>query len=278
MPPKKQNKEILHITTTGDRMKALICLVKRYSDSMADSGWTFHKKGIQIHSVDAGFVCMLEVTVGKDFFESYKSTKEFELGLEVNDLEKLREICALAGEQELTIRITENMDKFLLKYGNVNRNMDIPRNEITKAKGDSLTNVYNNSKVIGKIKMEEMRLFLRASATWDGDSERISTVEKKGKSFEMSTQIEEKLDEVVLDLNKAMDNKFKDKTLKILLLSKNLNTALKQMTPLTSSIVMRGNTDFPMMIMAKDRDPEDRLDFKEEINWWFMLAPRIESD
>jgi len=50
------------------------------------------------------------------------------------------------------------------------------------------------------------------------------------------------------------------------------------MKPLTEELVLRGNTDYPMMIMAKNADPKDRLDFKEDINWWFMIAPRIESE
>jgi len=207
MPPKKQSKDVLNIVTTGEKLGNLIKLVKRYSDAMGDSSWRFYKKGIQIHSIDAAFVCMLEVAVGKGYFTKYTAAKEFKIAIGEYDLETLREICALAGDEELTLRIPDNMNNFLMKYGNVNRKMKVPTEEAQEAKGDTITNVYKGTKIIGNINMEELRLFLKASATWKGDSERICIVEKKGSAFEMKTVIDDKMDEVILDLNKSLKNK-----------------------------------------------------------------------
>lgn len=280
MPPKKQKtSNLLEMVATGERYGALIDLVKKYSRTMNRSEWFFSKKGLRIMSVDKTSASMICAAVGKDFFESYAVDKEFVIIMDDQELEKLKGTCRDAGIQELSIRIGDPISNFKMKYGNINKTMKVPVDESEpKIKIETVKKVYKGSKPIGETNIEEMKLFIQASATWKGESNRVSKITKNKSRFEITTEIVPKHDYVILDLNKALENKTKEKTLNMLFVSESINNGIKQMMKLTDRIALRGNTDYPLIIMAKDQDPADLDDFSEKINWWFMIAPLIESE
>lgn len=276
--PKSKSENVLEISIEGLKLKSLINLVKRYASDMESSTWNFQKGGIHISSVNKEKVSMIIVSVGKGFFESYKAPETTILGLDVVSLENLKTICRDAGNEVLSIRMGQDRAKFLFKYGNINRKMNNPDDEKPSIKKETIKNIYDGSKVIGDCKLEDLQLFIQASATWKGDAERVTRFTKNKKTFEVSTDLEEKIDCVTLDLNETLSKKTKEDALNILVMSQSLNNAVKQMKPLTENITLRGKTDYPLLIMAIDRDPDESLEFKDDLNWWYLLAPRIESE
>ncbi len=279
---KKSEKEpennILEIEITGDRMHRLLALIKNYSDAMGKSDWDFYKNGIGMYAIDQGYVSMIQVAAGKEYFEKFKVKKEFFMGMTEEIISKLMGICRDAKEKQMWLRIPENMDQLKIKYGNVNRKIGLSFTERAFTKPKTTTKIYKNSKTIGTLKLEELQMFMRASATWTGDADRHLTITKNKKRFEIVTAIKEKQDEVILNLDKIMKKKFKDDKLNIILICKNINIVIKQMDRLTDEITLRGNTDYPIIIMNHDQNPEKFKDFKHELNFWYMIAPRIESD
>lgn len=271
-------KNILEIEITGNQMHRLLALIKTYSDAMEDSDWDFYKNGINMYSMDLEYVSAIQVAVGKEYFEKFKVKKEFFMGLNKDTISKIMGICRDAKENQMWLRIPDDMEQLKIKYGNVNRKIGLSFTERTYAKPEEITKIYKNSKTIGTLKVEELRMFLKASATWTGDADRAMTITKNKKNFEIVTAIEDKLDDVILNLDKITKKKFKDDKLKLILICKNINTVIKQMDRLTDEVTLRGESDYPMIIMNHDQNPEKFKDFKHKLNFWYMIAPRIKSD
>lgn len=271
-------KNPIEIELPAERLKDIIHLVRSYSDKMEVSSWDFTSDGLLIYSGDKDAVSLLVVAVGPEWFKKYKVPELVELELDKDELDNIHKICREAEDTMIQMHMTESKGGFTFKYNNITKKTRIANNEDRTHKNYApAKNVYPKSAMIGQLEISELKLFLRASATWKGEAERITKIVKNANgNLEMVTEIREGIDEVVFDLT-GMDKKYRGETLEMLLQSSKLNATIKNVAPMTDKITLRGNTDFPLIMMAEDQDPNE-IDFEEDFNFWYLLAPRIESE
>ncbi|RLI55236.1 MAG: hypothetical protein DRP09_10500 [Candidatus Thorarchaeota archaeon] len=281
-----KTKKPIEFEIEARKMNDLISLVKNFSDMTGATSWDFLKDGLIIHAGDSDYVSLLLVSMNKNQFESYKISEDrIELQITIEELEEIKTICKAAkdskSDTETLIKFTlsEQRDKFTTRYNNITRRPKLSSDHSTRENTNykTATKVYPKSETIGELEIVDLKLFMRASATWSGESDRVTRITKLENSMEMKTEIEHGRDEVVLDLSK-IEKKFKGKKLSMMLQSKKLNMLIKNATRFTEKITLRGATDFPLIIMAKDRDPAKADKFQEDFNFWYLLAPRIESE
>jgi len=266
-----------------EKMKQLIHLMRSYSEKMETTSWDFHPEGLLIYSGDSDAVSLIVISAGPEFFKDYKVQEPVELQIDADVLDDIGALLSAAGNTMISVHMTNKLTWFTFKYDNITRKIKIPpwdeEEGRTHQNYDAALSVYPKGKNIGYLKIEELKMFLKASATWKGESDRITMITKRksdGK-LQMITELNPGLDEVVFDLTE-MKRKYKEETLEVLLQSSRLNSAIKNITPFTKDIILRGGTDFPLMLMSTDQNPETALDFKEDFNFWYLIAPRIEGD
>ncbi|MHA2022644.1 MAG: hypothetical protein ACTSWQ_03175 [Candidatus Thorarchaeota archaeon] len=267
----------------AEKMKHLVHLMRSYSVNMETTSWDFHQKGLLIYSGDSDAVSLLVISAGPEFFKDYEVQEPVELQIDADVLDDIGTLLSAAGNTMISIYMTSKLTWFTFKYDNITRKIKIPpwdeEEGRTHQNYDAALNVYPNGKNIGSLKIEELKMFLKASATWKGESDRITMITKRksdGK-LQMITELKPDLDEVVFDLTE-MKKKYKEDTLEILLQSSRLNSAIKNIAPFTKDIILRGGTNFPLMLMSTDQNPNTAEDFKEDFNFWYLIAPRIESE
>lgn len=80
------------------------------------------KEGLSLRAVDPARVAMIDLTLGKGAFSSYKA-EDCELGI---DLDKLRDLMKLASaEDEITFEVDEEGSRLVVRIGNLVRRMHV---------------------------------------------------------------------------------------------------------------------------------------------------------
>lgn len=186
---------------------------------------------------------------------------------------------------DITIEFDLKHNQINMHLGQLERSTRLPNQENIPQHNniDTCTKMYNQLEKIGtleKEEFEELLNYMRASYSFDsagyGGAARVVKIIKDDKRFEMETEIETG-DEVIIDLNRALKKKTKE-NMKVMVDSQNLYMAMNRVSKLVDGITLYGNTDMPLLICGTGESPEDAGKFKEGIDFWYLLAPRIEND
>ncbi len=165
---------MLKASAKADILKQIVDVVSTLVD---EAKFNVDADGISLKAVDPAHVAMIELTLGKDAFESYEG-EETELGI---DIEKLKEILKLAHSGDV-IKIEHNEDKnqLVMKIGDVTRRMSL-----VDTAGMSDPKVPNiELPTAMKLKAEELNYGIKAS---ESVSDHIALVADES-SFEMSSE------------------------------------------------------------------------------------------
>lgn len=197
--------------------------------------------------------------------------------------------ATLIDAPELEDNITLNFDtnKLNMNVGPLEKSIttftdQLPTGDIT-GRMNSLTRMYDNLDKIGEMNEEqftELLNYMRATYSFENkerrDNDRVIKIIKNEERFEIESEIETG-DDVIMNLGKILTKKTEE-SLNILLMSKTLYKGLNCISKLSTSIVLTGKTDNPVIVSATGESPEDAGKFKEPINFWYVIAPRIESE
>ena len=143
--------------------------------------------------------------------------------------------------------------------------------------------VHKDMTVIGELneeQLEELLNYMRAAYSFESSSQKYGDrpirIAKDDKRFEIEAEIE-KGDSIILDLNKVL-MKIPKESLKLMFNSTKLYKALNRVSKITDRAVLVGKSDHPLLVSGTGKDPEDASKFKEDIDYWYLLAPKIEAD
>lgn len=189
-------------------------------------------------------------------------------------------------KNEDNITLSFETDQLHMNIGPLKKTVTIvmdqlPEGDIT-GRMESLAKMYNNMTKIGELnekQFQELLNYMKATYSFESDDkmrDRVIKIIKNEEKFEVESEIEIG-DDITMNLGKIITKKTKD-DLKIWLLSKTLYKGLNCISKLSTSIVLTGKTDNPAIVSADGSSPEDAGKFKEPINFWYVIAPRIESD
>ncbi len=215
------------------------------------------KEGISVRAVDPAHVAMVDLSLDRGAFESYKSDDQ-ELGL---DLDKVKEVLRLAKMGDvIDLRYDEDKNKLVLIVGNITRRM-----ALVDTAGMSDPKVPNlNLPAKLTIRVEELRQGIRAS---ENVSDHIAlTVSPDG----FTMQGEGDTDSVDLKLGKDLLDELDSKE------------QVRSMFPLDYfANMIKAITSAPSVTMYLGNDYPVKLEFaigggKGKVK--YLLAPRIESD
>jgi len=215
------------------------------------------KEGISVRAVDPAHVAMVDLSLDRAAFESYKSDDQ-ELGL---DLDKVKEVLRLAKMGDvIDLRYDEDKNKLVLIVGNITRRM-----ALVDTAGMSDPKVPNlNLPAKLTIRVEELRQGIRAS---ENVSDHIAlTVSPEG----FTMQGEGDTDSVDLKLGKDFLDELDSKE------------QVRSMFPLDYfANMIKAITSAPSVTMYLGNDYPVKLEFaigggKGKVK--YLLAPRIESD
>ena len=147
---------------------------------------------------------------------------------------------------------------------------------------DTLAKMHNSLEKIGNMnekQFKELLSYMNASYSFESKEHhetRTIRITKDKERFEIESEIE-KGDEVIMDLNGAITKKTEE-DLSIMLLSKTWYRGLNNVSKLNPNIILMGKTDHPIIVSTTGNSPADIGKFKNKVDFWFALAPRIEYD
>lgn len=103
----------------SDTLKGLVNIISTLVDEVK---FSINGDGMMLKAVDAAHVAMIELTVGKGAFESFKA-EDTELGL---DLDKVKSVLKLASSGDvIKMEQDEAHGRLVFKIGNITRRMNL---------------------------------------------------------------------------------------------------------------------------------------------------------
>lgn len=214
-------------------------------------------EGVSLKAVDPAHVAMVELSLGKGAFESYKA-EDLEMGV---DLDKLKDILKLAGSGDsIELEYHEETHRLIFRMGHLTRRMALID---TANMGDpKVPNLNLPSKVT--IMAGELQQGIKAS---EAVSDHIA-LSADGKIFELiadgdTDQVHLKLegDELI-----SIEAPEKARSLFSLDYFSNMNKVVKG----SDAITLNLGTDYPVKLEFDIADGAGHITY--------LLAPRIESE
>ena len=239
------------------------------------------KSGMIISAVNKTCTTMVMVAVSKRAFKEYKCGKVMEKTLIEGDLGKILDALP-AGDKKVTIIIDPEDRKLKLNYDKIKRKIDIfhDTNAIEKAKGSqrTLKNVFGSTTMLGKLEGDTLTEFMNymKAASSMGYGEKHTAIERTKKEFNADTELDDN-DNLILNIEKIMENAT-DEEFWVLLQSDELAQGMAKISKLTDNIQVNGGQDYPFLLTCHGTDPNDAGKFKEDVEVWWLLAPRIEAE
>mmetsp|Transcript_14783 Transcript_14783/g.32861 ORF Transcript_14783/g.32861 Transcript_14783/m.32861 type:complete len:271 (-) Transcript_14783:187-999(-) len=73
------------------------------------------ESGFKMQVMDSAHVALVSLEISKEAFESFKATKEFSLGLDLNYLSRIFRLCG--NDDQLSLRVEEGQESIFLSFG-----------------------------------------------------------------------------------------------------------------------------------------------------------------
>jgi proliferating cell nuclear antigen len=103
----------------SDTLKGLVNVISTLVD---EAKFSISGEGINLKAVDPAHVAMIDLTIGREAFESF-SADSAEMGV---DLDKLKEVLKLAGSGDvISMEQDDSQSRLILKVGNITRRMNL---------------------------------------------------------------------------------------------------------------------------------------------------------
>lgn len=235
------------------------------------------RQGISLHAISSGEHCMVRVNIGKEHLKDYKYAGGLAMVLETQDID---DICTFAGlGKATTVAFTMDKEDILLVKGNLKRTIRWHPEKGDMRDGWASTIKFSkNLKKLGelpKIELESAVKYMTAAASFVGQSSKIIDIKSDGKEFILDTEIEGN-DNLIMDLTKAMKKKLKD-PVDMKFVADDISIMFSRAIKLNEKMILHGGSNQPIILTGHGTKPEDWSKFKHDLEYWFVLAPRVEE-
>lgn len=274
--------DVVKIESDGKLLVNAMALVRNFSRTGVDhAAMRFMKKGIVFGGMNKGNHSIVSVEIRADQFDKYEIREEFMMELENEHYEKLKDFVKHSGTRapELLFKVTEK--NVMMRIGNLKGRYEYKMEESFSCfQGmESVEKWSKEMEIMGTIEendIGELRNYMMGASTWgESSGNKITEFNKKGKQFTMSTEIEEG-DDIYLNIGAMMKGASKEDW-RCLYQADDINMMIKRGLKLSKTLTIISGTDKPIVLSASGRKPSAEPEFKESVDFWLMLAPRIED-
>ena len=270
------------IITEASRIKNILNMGGKYSRTGCEGAYVeIKRKGIIISARNEQVTTMVMIAISKRIFKEYNCKKDFDKTLDRGDLGKILDALP-AGDMEVTLIIDPEDKTLQLSYAKIERKIDIDHDTgiIEKAQGSqkAMKNIFKKITKLGSLKKEQFEEFMTymKNASAMGRGENYTAIEKNKDGFIADTELDDN-DNLILNIEKILKEQT-TKDMRVLLLSDELAQGMMRLNKMTNEVELLGSTDYPIMLAMHGTDPANAEEFKEDVEVWWLLAPRIESE
>lgn len=245
----------------------------------------FYKAGILFKSIDKKNTSFLAVTISKKALNGYK-VLSYPLEMTL-DADHVKKILTFTKDMKDTIPLlfTLKKERVTLKYSKLTKWFQVPYNiDISQKNAQILTTStksFSKLEKLGDIESEPFAFIMKRIGSMEAAdySPDYTTLLKDSKQIELSRKLDHN-DDVSAILPEKDDKPINRFTGEFAAHFKtdHLKAGIKAIAPLSESMTIFGLTDHPMIITGHGTDPEEATTFKEEIDFWYALAPTIVED
>lgn len=287
MPPKKkkETKRISDFVDLEIDKNILVKVLKATKDvimTKTNVAIRFYKNGIYFCQLDSEHVavCGIALSTRGDYIENYKTIDGHELfASQERTLGEMLSFIAATGGKEKTVRIRVNQTHIKLNVGRASRKLKILEwtDELRTDIFNSIKAMHNNTKNYERlitVKSDEFAHAVKNFAKLDGIKDHFDLGCDK-EHFILFRELDDN-DNIEVDLVTMKKGKMKKQEYKAKFPVDYLAAAVPSLAPLTEELTITGESDCPVLLSAgKAPVPEDKPQFNQDFDFWYVLAPRI---
>jgi len=239
-----------------------------------------YKGGLVLRTKDDKQVSILTIALSRSSFEYFKVKESFDFIIDddliyglyhfIKDEKKIKEVELVFKDDKLKLRLGENLRK-TLKFSDTDYS-EI-KNDIISV-GKTVEKMISKLNYIVTLNAEELAFLVKTFALMHCEGvEGKFTFDGKDKELTLYRQLDH-ADDVFAALGKL------EKGVKVRahFEDNNLSKGIRAIAPLADELMIFAETDHPLLITAHNTSPEDITKFQEDLELWYVIAPRIHED